>query len=111
MNETKEENCQKFEDAVIKDLLSAFHVFDVQNKGYIESRDLREALGLTVTDLPSKELQKMLKEIGLLNDRKITFAGNAFREIVDSYPRVIHDLDCTKALAWVSGIPYDKYGR
>lgn len=42
----------------------------------------------------------MLKEIGLLNDRKITFAGNAFRETVDSYPRVIHDLDCTKALGW-----------
>ena len=76
---------------------------------------MREALGLTVTDLPSKELQKMLKEIGLLNDRKITFAGNAFREIVDSYPRVIHDLDCTKALGWaegeVEGIPYDKFGR
>lgn len=45
----------------------------------------------------------MLKEIGLLNDRKITFAGNAFREIVDSYPRVIHDLDCTKALGWGKG--------
>ena len=91
LNNTREkENCQEFEDAVIKDLLSAFHVFDVQNKGYIESRDLREALGLTVTDLPSQELQQMLKEIGLLNDRKMTFAGNALRGTVDSYPRAIH---------------------
>ena len=100
MNETREkENCQEFEDAVIKDLMSAFHVFDIHNKGYIESADLREALGLTVTDIPSKELQQMLKEIGLVNDRKISFAGNALRETVYSYPRVIHDLDCTKALA------------
>ena len=60
--------------------MSAFHVFDVHNKGYIESRDLREALGLTVTDISSKELQEMLEEIGLLNDRKITFAGNALKQ-------------------------------
>ena len=81
LNETREkENYQKFEDAVIKDLMSAFHVFDIQNKGYIESRDLREALGLTMTDIPSKELQQMLKEIGLRNDRKITFAGYVLRE-------------------------------
>ena len=99
MNETREnETCQKFEDGVIKDHMSAFHVFDVHNKGYIESRDLREALGLTVTDIPSKELQQILKEIGLLNDRKISFAGNALRGTVYSYPRVIHDLDYTKAL-------------
>ena len=88
LNETREkETCQKFEDAVIKDILSAFHVFDVQNKGYIESRDLREALGLTVTDISFKELQEMLEEIGLLNDRKITFAGNALRE---TFKGVIH---------------------
>lgn len=110
LNETREkENCQKFEDAVIKDLLSAFHVFDVQNKGYIESRDLREALGLTVTDIPSKELQQMLKEVGLLNDRKITFAGNALRETVDPYPRAIYGLDCTKALGWAGGGRGERY--
>ena len=121
LNESREEeNYQKFEDAVVKDLLSAFHVFDVQNKGYIESRDLREALGLTVTDIPSKELQQMLKEIGILTDRKITFAGNALRETVNSYPRVIYDLDCRKTLRWAGEwrgggggeeIPYEKFGR
>ena len=104
MNETREkENCQEFEDVVINDLMSAFHVFDVHNKGHIESRDLREALGLTATDIPSKELQQMLKEIGLLNDRKISFAGNALRKTVDSYLRVIYNLDCTKALRLAGG--------
>ena len=119
LNETREEeNCQKFEDAVIKDLMSAFHVFVVHNKGYIESRDLREVLGLTVTEIPSKELQQMLKEIGLVNDRKINFTGNALRKTVDSYPRVIYDLDCTKALGLAEGgggrgkeIPCEKLGR
>ena len=102
LNEIREkERCQKSEDRVLTDLLSAFHVFDVQNKGYIESRDLREALGLTVTDIPSKELQEMLKEIGLLNDRKITFAGDALRVTVDSYPIMI--LDSTRALGWGGG--------
>jgi len=86
LNDTREkEKCQKSEDTIISDLLSAFHVFDTQNKGYIESRDLREALGLAETDIPSKELQQLFKEIGLLSDRKITFAGNTFRKTVDSY--------------------------
>lgn len=86
LNETREkEKCQKSEDTVITDLLSAFQVFDVQNRGYIESRDLREALGLTVTETgPCSEFRQMLKDTGLLNDRKITFAGNALRETVDS---------------------------
>ncbi|XP_020603525.1 uncharacterized protein LOC110042485 [Orbicella faveolata] len=75
LNETREKGkCQKSEDTIITDLLSAFHVFDIQKKGYIESRDLREALSLIETDIPSKELQQMFKEIGLLSDRKITFA-------------------------------------
>ena len=85
LNETreKERKCQNSDDTVITDLLSAFHVFDVQNRGYIESRDLREAFGLTVTDIPYKELRQMLRDIGLLNDRKVTFSGNALRETVD----------------------------
>lgn len=58
-----------------KDLMSAFHIFDAQNKGYIESRELREALGLTGAGIPDDELKKMLQETGLLTDRKITFAG------------------------------------
>ena len=106
LNETREKGkCQKSEDTIITDLLSAFHVFDIQKKGYIESRDLREALGLVETDISSKELQQMFKEIGLLSDRKITFAGNALRETVDSYPRMIHDLDFTKALGRGRGNP------
>jgi len=106
LNETREKGkCQKSEDTIITDLLSAFHVFDIQKKGYIESRDLREALSLIETDIPSKELQQMFKEIGLLSDRKITFAGNVLRETVDSYPRMIHDLDFTKALGGGRGNP------
>ena len=85
LNEIREkEKCEKPEDTVITDLLSAFHVFDVHNRGYIESRDLREAFGVTVTDIPSTELRQMLRDIGLLKERKITFAGNALKETVDS---------------------------
>ena len=52
--------------------MSAFHVFDVHNKGYIESRDLREALGLTVTEIPSKELQQILKRsVYLMTERYV----------------------------------------
>ncbi|KAJ7365381.1 hypothetical protein OS493_005488 [Desmophyllum pertusum] len=65
---------QKFERDKITDILAAFHIFDAQNRGYIESRDLREALGLTVKDIRCDELRQMLKETGLLVDRKITFA-------------------------------------
>lgn len=57
-----------------KDLMSAFHIFDAQNKGYIESHELREALGLTGAGIPDDELRQMLQETGLLADRKITFA-------------------------------------
>lgn len=85
LNEIREkEKCEKSEDTVITDLLSAFHVFDVHNRGYIESRDLREAFGVTVTDISSTELRQMLRDIGLLKERKITFAGNALKETVDS---------------------------
>ena len=74
LNETREQaKCQKSEGPIVTDLLSAFHLFDAQNKGYVESRDLREALGLAETDIPPKELQQLFKEIGLLSDRKITF--------------------------------------
>ena len=62
------------------DLASAFHIFDAQKKGYIESRDLREALGLTAAEIPDDELRQMLKETGLLTDRKITFAGKCTRQ-------------------------------
>lgn len=72
---SKEENIQKPEEK-LTDLLTAFHIFDTQNRGYIESRDLREALGLTVTEIPCNELKQMLEETGLLTDRKITFKGN-----------------------------------
>lgn len=77
MNETSEkENFQKSHGKVT-DLLAehAFHIFDAQNRGYIESRDLREALGLMVTEIPCDELKQMLKDTGLHVDRKITFAG------------------------------------
>ena len=73
---------QKFERDKITDILAAFHIFDAQNRGYIESRDLREALGLTVKDIRCDELRQMLKETGLLVDRKITFAGNDTKAFV-----------------------------
>lgn len=79
LNETSEKEKFPKSEEKVTDLLTAFHIFDAQNRGYIESRDLREALGLTVTEIPCDELKQMLKDTGLLIDRKITFEGNTHK--------------------------------
>ena len=57
------------------DIVQAFRVFDADNKGYIESRDLREVLRHLETSIPSEELQQLIHDTELETDRKVTFEG------------------------------------
>ena len=70
----------------IGDLLNAFNIFDVQNRGYIETRDLREAFGFSESGIPSEQLRQVLADMDLLKDRKITFSGT-MEALISGHPR------------------------
>lgn len=69
----------------IGDVLNAFNIFDVQNRGYIESRDLRETFGFSGSGIPSDQLRQVLADMDLLKDRKITFSGT-MEALVSGHP-------------------------
>ena len=66
-----------------EDLLTAFQMFDAENKGYIESRALREVLRYLGASIPSGELRQMFQDMDLEIDRHVPFEGR-----VPSYEQV-----------------------
>ena len=66
---------QKKPDEVKEDLLEAFRVFDCDNKGHIESSELRHSL-ISMSDKISKEeLDDLIRCTNLSEDRKVSFEG------------------------------------
>ena len=67
---------KKNPDEVKEDLIEAFRVFDCDNKGYIQSSELRQSL-LSMSDKISKEeLDDIMRFTNLTEDRKVSFKGN-----------------------------------
>ncbi|EDO48519.1 predicted protein, partial [Nematostella vectensis] len=62
---------QKKPDEEEQDLINAFHVFDSDDKGYIEASELRDLLCGMEKKIPEDELQDMLRYYGLDKDRRV----------------------------------------
>ena len=56
-------------------VLEAFRVFDSDNKGYIDSKELRDVI-MSLDDRNKSELRKMIKDTRLDGSRRISFEGN-----------------------------------
>ena len=56
------------------DILMAFRVFDPENKGFVEAKELRKAL-LWLKDITKEEIEDVLESANLKDDRHIYFEG------------------------------------
>ena len=56
------------------DLQMAFQVFDTDNKGYVDSKELRRCL-LMLRDAPNQELNDLIYQNNLEQDRGISYEG------------------------------------
>ena len=58
------------------DMMLAFRIFDADNKGYIESADLRYIILNMDNEIPRDELHEMIASAKLDKDKRITYLGN-----------------------------------
>lgn len=58
-------------------LRQAFYVFDADNRGFIDSEDLRDVMQYMKIDkeVDERELQEMLQYLGIDVDRRIPYEG------------------------------------
>ena len=55
--------------------LESFRAFDVSNKGYVSSRDVRDTLMEVMAKCPEDDRQKILKLFRLDVDRRVLYEG------------------------------------
>ena len=66
---------QKKPDERKEDIIQAFRVFDSDNKGYIESADLRELLENMDWKVREEDLKDLITRANLDQDRRVSFEG------------------------------------
>ncbi|KAK2555050.1 Calmodulin [Acropora cervicornis] len=66
---------QKKPDEREADMMLAFRIFDADNKGYIESAELRYIILNMDNKIPQDELDELIAIADLGRDRKITYQG------------------------------------
>lgn len=66
---------QKTPDEREEDIKQAFRVFDSDNKGYIESADLRELLENMYWKVREEDLKDLITRANLDQDRRVSFEG------------------------------------
>ena len=66
---------QKKPDEREADMMLAFRVFDADNKGYIESAELRYIILNMDKRIPRDELDELIAIADLERDRKISYQG------------------------------------
>ena len=66
---------QKKPDEREADMVLAFRIFDADNKGYIESAELRYIILNMDNKIPRDELSELIKIADLERDRKICYQG------------------------------------
>lgn len=85
---------QKTPDEREEDIKQAFRVFDSDNKGYIESADLRELLENMDWKVRKEDLKDLITRANLDQDRRVSFEGR------DSV-RVKLSGECQLPLEWL----------
>ena len=68
------------------DLQSAWRVFDLDNKGYIESKELRQIISSMDDKIPKDEIQQLINDADLAKDRRITFDGQFLSHLMHHRP-------------------------
>ena len=66
---------QKKPDEREADMMLAFRIFDADNKGYIESAELRYIILNMDNKIPQEELEELITIADLERDRKLTYQG------------------------------------
>ena len=56
------------------DLIMAFRVFDPENKGYVEVKEMKRAF-MRLKDIPKEEIENIFEEANLQDNRHIYFDG------------------------------------
>ena len=68
---------QKKPEETEEDIVQAFRVFDSDNKGFIESADLRELLENMDWKVSAEDLKDLIISANLHQDRRISLEGNS----------------------------------
>lgn len=89
---------QKTPDEREENIIQAFRVFDSDNKGYIESADLRELLENMDWKVREEDLKDLITKANLDRDRRVSFEGRVKSgECLLSLEKVIELITaCTK---------------
>ena len=66
---------KKKQDEKETDMMLAFRLFDVNQKGYIESADLRYIILNMDNRIPRDELKELITSAKLDQDRRVTYEG------------------------------------
>ena len=66
---------KKKQDEKETDMMLAFRLFDVNQKGYIESADLRYIILNMDNRIPRDELKELITSAKLDQDRRVTYGG------------------------------------
>lgn len=74
---------QKKPDEREADMMLAFRIFDADNKGYIESAELRYILLNMDKRIPQEEIKELMEIADLERDRKISY--QEFLDLVESH--------------------------
>ena len=56
--------------------LEAFRVFDVEGVGTISSESIRNIMHKSLEQIPGTEIDEILENLGLIQDRVVTLEGN-----------------------------------
>ena len=73
---------QKKPDEREADMMLAFRVFDADNKGYIESAELRYIILNMDKRIPRDELDELIAIADLERDRKISYQGRDLKNLI-----------------------------
>lgn len=68
---------QKKPEETEEDIVQAFRVFDSDNKGFIESADLRDLLENMDWKVSAEDLKDLIISANLHQDRRISLEGNS----------------------------------
>lgn len=75
VSKMKQMEDKKKQDEKETDMMLAFRLFDANNKGYIESADLRFIILNMDNRIPRDELNEMITSAKLDQDRRVTYEG------------------------------------
>ena len=85
---------QKKPDEREADMMLAFRIFDADNKGYIESAELRYILLNMDKRIPQEEIKELMEIADLERDRKISYQGTReFPNIINLALPKINNMD------------------